>query len=104
VSKNSLAARAAAVTFRPDPDSPETQAAHGGVAPPRARPVKLTVEVSPGLYSMLKAYPDEAGLPEATGKARIPSVEVFRALLEELAVNKELREHVATRIRENVTP
>lgn len=91
-----LEARAAAVTARPEP-------APAAAVPPRVRPVKMTVDLSPEQYRQVKAYPDAMGLPEATGKAKIATVEVFRALLEELAVNAELREHVATRIRANVS-
>jgi hypothetical protein len=63
----------------------------------------MTVELAPDLYRAVKAFPEDMALPDATGRARIPSVEVFRALVEELIDSPELRKSVAKRIRENVT-
>lgn len=92
-----LAARAAKLSQRP-----EEPPAHRQAPPPRASPVRLSVDVSPLTYRAVTSYPEEMNLPEATGRARIPTVEVFRALAEELAVNKDLRNRVAERIRNNL--
>lgn len=104
--KNTLAARAAAVTRRhedqPEPAADVEQLPAAPARRPRVQPVKLTVELLPGAYRQVKQFPDEMGIPEATGKARIPTVEVFRALLEELADDVELRQRVAARITENL--
>jgi hypothetical protein len=94
-----LEARAARLGKRQEEEQP---AAHKPPAP-RAKPVALTLPLSPELYRAVKAYPEEMHLPELTGRARIATADVFRALAEELAENPELREHVATRLRANLS-
>jgi len=69
----------------------------------RTAPVKMTVELDPGLYSFVKAFPDAQGVPAALGKVRVPTVEVFRALLEELEEDGELAGRIAGRMRDNLS-
>lgn len=71
---------------------------------PRTAPVKMTVELDYEVYLFVKAFPDAAGIPAAVGKARVPTVEVFRALLQELEEDLDLQVRVARRIRKNVGP
>jgi hypothetical protein len=73
------------------------------VKAPRVRPVSMTVDLAPELYRIVKDFPGEMGIPQATGKIRIPSAEVFRALVQELAEDEALRERVANRITANLT-
>jgi hypothetical protein len=68
----------------------------------RTAPVKMTVELDPGLYSFVKAFPEAQGIPAALGKVRVPTVEVFRALLEELEEDPDLAGRVAGRVRDNL--
>lgn len=70
---------------------------------PRARPVSMTVDLAPELYRIVKDFPAEMGIPQATGKIRIPSAELFRALVQELAEDEALRERIANRIAANLT-
>lgn len=100
MSAKDLAARAAKVNKRPAAEEPP---AKRSAAAPRIEPVRLSVDVSPVIYKRVSRFAEDMGLPEAAGKARIPTVEVFRALAEELAVNEELREQVAARILANVS-
>jgi hypothetical protein len=88
-----LEARAAALSTKPGPAKPPA---------PRARPVKMTVDLAPDLWRVLKDYPEQMHLPDATGLARVPAVEVVRALIRELEQSPELREAVAQRVREAV--
>ena len=69
----------------------------------RTAPVKMTVELDPGLYIFVKAFPDAQGVPAALGKVRVPTVEVFRALLEELEEDGELAGRIAGRMRDNLS-
>lgn len=73
-------------------------AAAPGVKAPRAEPVRLSVDLPPVTYRAVTAFPEDMGIPAATGRARIPTVEVFRALAEELAADEALRRRVADRI------
>lgn len=94
-----LAARAARLAGKPaDKDAGEERSASA----PRTKDIRMTVDMAPALYQKIWAFPVEMNLPQQTGKARIPIVEVFRALVEELAVNEDLRKAVAKRVRTNV--
>jgi hypothetical protein len=97
-----LTARAARLTGKPADDVQDGGEERAATAP-RAKDIRMTVDLSPGLYRKVWAYPEDMDLPAQTGRARIPIVEVFRALVEELAVNQELRKAVAKRIRANVS-
>ncbi|MFT4471945.1 hypothetical protein ACMX2H_18740, partial [Arthrobacter sulfonylureivorans] len=65
-------------------------------------PVSLTVQVQPALYKELKAWPDTTNISEVTGKARIPTVEVVRAALEEMLADAALQKRVAKRVIKNL--
>lgn len=94
-----FAARAAVVAGAVAPDA---TGARQAVAP-RTAPVKMTVELDHAVYVFVKAFPDAAGIPAAVGKVRVPTVEVFRALLQELEEDLDLQVRVASRIRKNVS-
>lgn len=90
-----FAARAALVAV-PDSAKPQAPAV-------RTAPVKMTVELDHSVYQFVRGFPDAMGIPAALGKVRVPTVEVFRALLEELAQDQDLAARVAARIRENLS-
>jgi hypothetical protein len=69
----------------------------------RLAPVKMTVELDHAAYQFVRAFPDVMGIPAAVGKVRVPTVEVFRALLEELGQDQDLAARIAARIRDNVS-
>jgi len=89
------AARLAAVTA----DQPAHQPAPPAV---RTAPVKMTVEVDHGFYDYVRTFADAHGVPARVGKVRIPTVEVFRALIMELQDDPDLADRVAQRIVDNV--
>lgn len=64
--------------------------------PPRAKPVKVTAELSPNAYRSLKDICNQ--LADETGQTRVTNVAVIRALVDMLPNNPELlaqvREHV----------
>jgi hypothetical protein len=91
-----IAARAAAVA------APTVPVAEPKAAPVRTAPVKMTVELDPAYYTFVRNWPDAVGLPAQVGKARVPTVEVFRALLQELETDGELATRVARRVRANL--
>jgi len=62
----------------------------------RTRPVRLTADLSPGAYRALTQLGQD--LAEQTGRARVPHVEIVRALIDELAEDGELRARVARRL------
>ena len=64
---------------------------------PRAKPVRVTTDLAPQSYRALLAYCAE--MAEGLGRAKVPHVEVIRALISELNANPELQ---AT-IRQKVT-
>lgn len=66
--------------------------------PRRTRPVRMSVDIGKETYRELKAFPEEMGLPEKLDRMQVPTMEVIRALIEELSVNKRLREQVAKRL------
>jgi hypothetical protein len=92
---NALEARTAALSRTATPPAKPKTA-------PRARPVSMTVDLAPELYRIVKDFPAQMGIPQATGKIRIPSAELFRALVQELADDEALRERVANRIADNL--
>jgi hypothetical protein len=93
--QNKFAARVALVAAEPKPDAAAPAA--------RVAPVKMTVELDHAAYQFVRAFPDVMGIPAAVGKVRVPTVEVFRALLEELDQDPELAARIAARIRNNVS-
>lgn len=85
-----LAARAGRVTTPEDP-RPKPPA-------PRAKPIRLSVDLTPAQYKELLAWPAEAGIPEEAGVLKVPTVEVFRALTAELLAAPELQERIRARV------
>jgi transcription antitermination factor NusG len=63
----------------------------------------MTVELDHAAYQFVRNFPDVMGIPAAVGKVRVPTVEVFRALLEELDQDPELAARIAARIKANVS-
>jgi hypothetical protein len=94
-----FAARANLVSL-PASDEPKPDAAAPAV---RLAPVKMTVELDHAAYQFVRNFPDVMGIPAAVGKVRVPTVEVFRALLEELDQDPELAARIAARIKANVS-
>ncbi|MBG6059795.1 hypothetical protein RCH16_003157 [Cryobacterium sp. MP_M5] len=56
---------------------------------PRAKPVRVTTDLAPQSYRALLAYCAE--MAEDLGRAKVPHVEVIRALISELNANTELQ-------------
>lgn len=66
--------------------------------PPRAKPVKVTAELSPNAYRSLKDICNQ--LADDTGQTRVTNVAVIRALVELLPNNPEL----LAQVRKHVQP
>lgn len=92
-----LKARAAQIAARR-----RTSSGASGTGEISSRKISLTVQLQEGLYRGLKAWPSEAGLPAALGRASVPTVEVMRALVEELLSSDELQELIQKRISKNL--
>ena len=56
---------------------------------PRAKPVRVTTDLAPQSYRALLAYCAE--MAEDLGRAKVPHVEVIRALISELNANPDLQ-------------
>jgi hypothetical protein len=56
---------------------------------PRAKPVRVTTDLAPQSYRALLSYCAE--MAEDLGRAKVPHVEVIRALISELNANPELQ-------------
>ena len=106
-SKAELVARAARLAERQPPSRPadasaepagESQAIKPAHRPaPRAKPVRVTTDLAPQSYRGLLAY--SAGLAEELGRAKVPHVEVIRALITELNTNPALQETIGKAVR-----
>lgn len=106
-SKTELAARAARLSERQPTSRPadaaaepagESQAVKPTHRPvPRAKPVRVTTDLAPQSYRGLLAY--SAGLAEDLGRAKVPHVEVIRALITELNTNPALQETIGKAVR-----
>jgi hypothetical protein len=93
-----LDAAADAVLARRAPAPPEPKK-----GPSRTRPVRLSVDIGKETYREIKAFPDEMGIPEQLGRAQVPTMDVMRALVDELLTNDEVRESVAKRLLANLS-
>ena len=100
--KPNLAARAASLTKQsagteeaPAPARTREKPA----AAVRTDPIRITLDLAPQAHRQLKALCDE--IAAELGRARVPSAEVFRALLSQVEVNPALLEAVKEEIREN---
>lgn len=71
---------------------------------PRKKPVRLSVDLPPLTYSAVTAFPAEMGLPEKSGKLRVPTMAVMIALAQLLEEDEsgELRSKVAARVLTNL--
>jgi hypothetical protein len=80
---------ASAVQDAPDvvAEAPTVRAAQRSA--PRAKPVRVTTDLAPQSYRALLAYCAE--MAEDLGRAKVPHVEVIRALISELNANAELQ-------------
>lgn len=106
-SKTEMAARAARLAGRQPTNRPadavaevegETQTVKPAHRPaPRAKPVRVTTDLAPQSYRGLLAY--SAGLAEDLGRAKVPHVEVIRALVNELNTNPALQETIGKAVR-----
>ncbi|MCJ0700227.1 DUF2274 domain-containing protein [Frigoribacterium faeni] len=100
-----LRARAARATQRaasttPEQDQPGPAAETAPSPRPsviRAKPVRITADLSPQVYRGLIDY--AAGLAEDLGQVRVAHVNITRALVAELLQNDELQGAVARRVR-----
>lgn len=100
MSKADIAARAARLGERKasravEPTSGETPVAREPA--PRAKPVRVTTDLAPQSYRQLVAYCQR--LAEELGRAKVPHVEVIRALVGELETDPELQATIATTVR-----
>lgn len=110
ITKAELAARAARVSDRQPPsrstedhvvqDKPagelhEIQSVRR--AAPRAKPVRVTTDLAPQSYRALLAY--SASLAEDLGRAKVPHVEVIRALVAELNADPALQATIGKAVR-----
>ena len=87
--KDELAARAAGLAARPVvAGKPTASRGHA----PRTAPIRITADLAPQSYRALLAYC--ADLAEEIGQAKVPHVEVIRALISELEVNPGLQRSV----------
>jgi hypothetical protein len=62
------------------------------------RRIKMSVDLPQSLYKAVNGFAEDMGIPDATGRARIANVEIFRALVEVLIEDRGLRARVASRI------
>lgn len=93
--QDEMDAAADAVLARPAAAAPAAPTSNG---PSRTRPVRLSVDLGKETYRELKAYPDELGIPEQLGRAQVPTMEIMRALVDELLTNEDVRDAVAARL------
>lgn len=66
--------------------------------PPRAKPVKVTAELSPNAYRSLKDICNQ--LADETGQTRVTNVAVIRALVDILPNNPELLAEVRAHVNQ----
>ena len=102
MSKEELRERAKRVANRRREAPEETEEQTSGRARLTNKPVQLTVTIQQEYYRRLKEWPERVGLLEKLNKTRIPTVEVMRALIEELFSNDELRDKIIRRITRNM--
>ena len=103
-----LAARAARLSVRPatsrasgsdaeDTGESEIPSKPLQRAAPRAKPVRVTTDLAPQSYRALLAYC--AALAEDLGRAKVPNVEVIRALVNELSTDPKLQATIGQAVR-----
>ena len=97
--KDEMAARAAQLATRaarPAADEPPPARRPA----PRARPVKLSTEISPNRHRFLAGFVLEAA--QQAGRARVAHSEVVRALLDELEADPALQARVTAKLVEQL--
>ena len=70
-------------------------------ATPRATPVRVTADLAPQSYRALIAY--SAELAERFGRAKVPHVEIIRALVDRLEGDPALREAISEDVRMRIS-
>lgn len=101
MSSANIAARAAKLGERKGGRSAETGAQEPSGARatvvPRAKPVRVTTDLAPRSYRALVAYCQ--ALAETLGRAKVPHVEVMRALVDQLETDPELQAAIEETLR-----
>lgn len=80
---------------RPLPASTQTEVRVSGPAP-RAKPVRLSVDLAPAAYRELQEFCTTAAI--ALEQPRVAGVDVLRSLLAELAADEDLASRVQGRL------
>ena len=98
--KEEMAARAARLSERRPTEAADTTNQPQRQEPvpvPRAKPVRLTIDVAPQSYRGLVTYCAE--LAETLGRAKVSHAEVIRALISTLAADETLQSVIAERLK-----
>jgi len=88
-----IAARAAKLSER----RPGRETTPARATLPRAKPIRVTTDLSPQDYRHLVAYC--ADLAEHLGRAKVPHTEVIRALVSRLEQDPSLRETITGELK-----
>ncbi len=101
MSKSDIANRAAKLGERKggrptEPETEETPVAQPRTAP-RAKPVRVTTDLAPQSYRALVSYCQD--LAENLGRAKVPHVEVIRALVAQLEDDPALQATIGSAVR-----
>ena len=72
-----------------------------GSAPPRVDPIRITVDLSPVLYGLLRSWCAQAA--DVLGRPRVTQAAVMRALIAELTDEAGDQEGLADRVRARLT-
>lgn len=89
-SRRNLSERMQRATARPIRSSPE--AASPAPVAPRAKPIRVTLDLAPATYRELQAFCAAAAIE--LERPRVASAEVLRVLLAQLSKNTELADQV----------
>lgn len=68
---------------------------------PRAKPVRVTTDLAPRSYRALVTYCQS--LAETLGRAKVPHVEVMRALVDQLETDPQLQAAIEEALRTNLS-
>lgn len=85
-----------ATRTKPAPAADERPAAS---AAPRAKPVRVSADLSPRAYRALAAFCSTSA--ETLGRAKVHNVEALRALVDELSEDEALQARIQARIARN---
>lgn len=92
---DNLAARAARVASRRTQEAPT--AAEQAPPAPRARPIRITIDLAPVLHRELARWCANAA--DQVGVAKVPAAEVVRALIRELDTDPDLTTRIIASLR-----